>query len=329
MTDNSRLIVTPAESGTMGVNAVKRLHENRDRLMPVLLPGLDGYFVPPEPGSITMIQAQTHNAKSLFMDLWAQRMVANLRSRGRDDVIVWVDTETSADYLAMNQVSSLAGMSYLDIIESPGLNMKALMQAAFSVADVPIYTIATRLGRDGSEVHLSNINHGLEMLRSGQVDGTSRSIAAIFVDYLQALPLDPVVRKQRDVDSQRRLQVSRDVDTCRVMASRFDCPVVIGVQAKQSPDNTEMYKALRVPGGLYDGQETANIGQRADRILALSVPARSFADGQVIEYRNTSFTVRDNLLFVYVAKQRGRGFRAGRMCAYEIVPGGLAHIWND
>ncbi len=316
--DTERHIITPAEAGRMGVDLIRYLNDQRDRMMPLLLPGTEDYFMPLEPGSLTICQARTHNGKSWWMKRWAYRMLAHLKQRGRDEVIVWVDTETSADYLAMAQVASLSGISYRDIITKPGLDMQALLAAAVEVASQPLYTIATRLGMDGSEIHLSNIRRGLKMLRNGQVDGRKHTIAAVFVDYLQSLPLDPIVRKQQDIGAQRRLQVSRDVDTCRVIGSECGCPVILGVQAKQTPDATELFKCLGVPGSPYDGQETANIGQRADRIVALSVAERNFGRGQTLEYHNKRFVVAPNMMFMTVLKQRGEGFPAGATFAYTM-----------
>ena len=330
---DERHIVTPAELGVLGVQAVQRLHDNRERLMPMGLPGMENYFVPLEPGSLTIVQAQTHNGKSWFMNRWMRRMIKYLQSRNRDEVIVWVDTEVSADYLAMNRVSAESGIGYREIVYKQGLDMKALLRAAAAVAGVPLYTIATRLGRDGSEIHLTNIRKGLDMLEKGQVDGTPRKIAAVFIDYLQSLPLDPVVRKERDIDKQRRLQVSRDVDTCRVIGSQFDCSVILGVQAKQTPEMTAMWKALHLPS-MYDGQETANIAQRADRIISLSVAARNFPLGTNLEYRNEQITVVENLMFVGVLKQRGDGFPAGHVFAYMLDNNAtdpdlaMANVWD-
>ncbi len=314
---DERCIVTPAELGVLGVQAVQRLHDNRERLMPMGLPGMDDYFIPLEPGSLTIVQAQTHNGKSWFMNRWMRRMIKYLKHRERDEVIVWVDTEVTADYLAMNRVTSESGIGYRDIVYRPGLDMKALVRAAASIAGVPLYTIATRLGKDGSEVHLTNIRKGIDMLIKGQVDGTPRKVAAVFIDYLQSLPLDPVVRKERELDKQRRLQVSRDVDTCRVIASQFDCSVILGVQSKQSPEQTTLWRSLRLPG-MYDGQETANIAQRADRIISLSVAARNYPAGEVLEYRNRQITVVDNLMFVGILKQRGDNFPSGKVFAYML-----------
>lgn len=333
MTDK-RIILTPAEYATLGAETAKNLNARRDRLAPILLPGLDDYFHPLEPGTLTVVQAQTHNGKSLFMKLWKHRLMHHIMARDPDDVIVWVDTETPANYLALNQVASGAGMTYREIINKRGLDTAALFRSATKVSEQPVFTIASRLGEaNEDEIHLTNIRKGIDMLVRGEIDGRKRRVAAIFIDYLQELPIDPVVAKERDMDKQRRLQVKRDVNVCRQMGARFDCPIILGVQAKQTPAPTEMMRELAIPGSAYDGEETAGIGQRADRIIALSVPERTFGRGKVLNYHGKNLKVEPGLLLVAVLKQRGFD-NAGAVFAYQITSGSdlsqsLAHVWSE
>jgi len=334
---SERLIITPAESASLGINFIESLYAQRDRLMPLLLPGMDKYFMPLLPGELVAVVARTHNGKSWFMNQWSRRMIQHLRARGRDEVIVWVDTEMTADSLGTSAIARGAGLRMTDVLYGKsGLDMVALMNAARQVAEVPLYTIATRLGSKdgGAEVHLTNIQNGIRDLTKGQIDGRQHKVAAIFVDYLQALPIDPTVKKST-VESQRRLQVSRDVDRLRSMGSMFGCPVIVGVQAKQELAPTEAQRALGLPT-IYDGQETANIAQRPDRILSLSVAARNFSRGQAISYHGFNDAVRDGLMFVGVWKQRAAfdALPAGHVFAYEMSDDpdpsrGLRNLWSE
>lgn len=332
-----RLIITPAESALLGVEFIKSLHAQRDRLMPLLLPGMDTYFMPLLPGELVAVVARTHNGKSWFMNQWSKRMVKHLQSKNRDEAIVWVDTEMTADSLGTSAIARGAGLRMADVLYGKaGLDMTALMNAAKQVAEVPLYTIATRLGSKdgGAEVHLTNIQNGIRDLVRGQVDGQPRKVAAIFVDYLQALPVDPVVRKSA-AENQRRLQVSRDVDRLRSMAGMFGCPVIVGVQAKQDLAPTEAQKVLGLPT-IYDGQETANIAQRPDRIISLSVAPRNFPRGHRIDYRGFNGVVRDGLMFVGVWKQRAAfdALPAGHVFAYEMSDDldpfkSMRNLWSE
>lgn len=332
------IVVTPAEQAQLGVKFITDMHDQRDRAMPILLPGEISFYVPPVlPGENVMVVGQTHNGKSLFMDLWARRYVKHLRSKGRqDEIVVWVDTEQPADYLATSQMAALSGISDHDVLGLPGLDLKKLLGATNIMADSGIYLIATRLGEDqaGKEVHLTNIHKGLQMLQRGEIDGTPHKIAAVFIDYLQSLPIDPSV-KRAGIENQRRLQVSNDVDTLRRMGARLSCPTIVGVQAKQTLSPSDLQKAFALPS-IYDGQETANIAQRPDRIISVSVAARNFPLGSTIRYNHDSFLVRESLLFVGVMKQRRilEYRRAGHAFAFDIAEDtsdpmrALAHVWS-
>jgi hypothetical protein len=340
MTTGDRLIITPAEAGAMGVDFIQRVHDKRDRLMPILLPGeISMYFAPLLPGEMTLVIAQTHNGKSTFMKLWARRMSQHLKANGRgDEAIVWVDTEHPAEYVATGFVSGHARLSYNDVMTTGGLDPKRLIAASNVVADTPLYIIATRLGdddNDSNEIHLTNIKRSLKMLKDGKIDGAPRKIAAIFIDFLQALPIDPAVRRTA-LENQRRTQVSRDLVTIRRMSATLDCPVIVGVQAKQLMAPSPHKDILGLPG-IFDGEETSANGQRPDRILSLSVTAQNFPLGEEIKYRNARFMNRRGLLFVRVVKQRAvvGDLPAGHVFAFEFQKDttdpmtAIAHVWSE
>lgn len=311
------IIHTPAQVGQIGINYLDQIAHSRDRLAPILMPGLDAYFGPLLPGELCVVQAQTHHGKSLFMRSWANRIASYYASRGRPDVIPWIDTETPIDHLAMNQLASLSGSNMPEVVYGGRtIDLVALTRAATEIAKTPVFPIATRVG-DGreDEIHLSNIQNALRLLMTGKVDGVEHQIGAVFIDYLQALPYDPTVRKQRDIEGQRRLQVSRDVEVSRRTGSMCNAPVILGVQAKQTLDVRS--GDLPIPG-MYDGQETANIAQRADRIISLFMPGKRYPKGTPIEFANERFIVTPGLMFVRVLKQRLLGLPSGATFAYEI-----------
>jgi hypothetical protein len=145
--------------------------------------------------------------------------------------------------------------------------------------------------------------------------GRKLTVAAVFVDYIQALPIDPEI-KQAVRDQQRRLQVRSDVYRFRQMARYFDCPLIYGSQAKQVLQGTAGPNML-IPGN-YDSEETSAIGQRSDRIISLWMPKNTHTIGSTIDHKNIEFTVSEDMIWVKVGKQRG-GHPAGRawMCRVD------------
>lgn len=341
-----RIIHTPAEASAVGARYLDFIERNRDRLCPILLPGMDDYFGAVLPGEIVMVQAQSHNYKTGFMKSWAHRFANYLIERGRDEIVIWIDTETPMDHIALSQMARLAGETLPNIIYRGGYDPKQMLMAAREISKGKLFNIASTLGVDDVEdITLTNINNAMKMLVNGTFDGTKHKIAAIFIDYLQALPFDPAIKRQKDIDSQRRLQVSQDVNTCRRMGSMYNAPVILGVQAKQIMTGrlrtraTKYDKAegleteLEIPG-FFDGQETSNIGQRADRILSLAMPKQQYSRGTQWTYRDHIWTVDDGLLVVQVHKQRLEGLASGDVFIYQIdhdAPSGdnMTFLWSS
>jgi len=136
------------------------------------------------------------------------------------------------------------------------------------------------------------------------------------LDYLQALPIDPEVKKASR-EQQRRLQVAEDVFRLRAMTTHLGCPIIVGVQAKQDlSGNNQPYM---IPG-MYDGMETSAIATRFDRILSLWLPKTSYLIGSTPANRDGSVSVgpiRENQSFLKVVKQRG-GLPSGRVWEHKV-----------
>lgn len=297
------LVATPPETSAIGLEHVKRMEKDKHRAMPLPIDKIDGYFAPLMPGTICAVQAQTHNGKTLFMTHWETEHARYLARQGRqDEVIFHVDVENSIEGLAIGEFAKYSDHSVADLSRGNVRDWTKVIQAADKVAGVNIYRIADRLGvEDSPELYLTNIGrairHAVENLHPHKL-----KVACIFVDYLQALPPDPEY-KGKDSDEQRRLQVRRDVYRIRRMSHHFDCPVVVGVQAKQNLQGNPGPNML-IPG-IYDGEETAAIAQRFDRIISLWMPKVSHQVRQTLQHGSVCFQVTEDLMWIKVNKQRG------------------------
>jgi hypothetical protein len=93
------------------------------------------------------------------------------------------------------------------------------------------------------------------------------------------------------------------------MANYFECPVIVGIQAKQHLSGNAGQNMM-LPG-VYDGEETSSIGQRFDRLLSLWMPKMTHTVGDWLEHGNIRFEVDEETLWMKVLKQRG-GLPSGR-----------------
>ncbi len=304
-------IYTPAEVSTYAKQQIEWMRDNQHRAIRFFIPGMDQYFAPLLPGQVCALIAQTSNYKSGFMHAWERAVADQLEREARlDEVVVHVSVEESVEDQAFLLFSQETGEDAGDIARGQIQDWSKLHQAAIKVGTIPIYRIGDSLARaeDFPKLHVSNMVRSIKFLQD-ELLGRKVKIAALFFDYLQAFPFDDEHRMMGDKDSQRRLQVRSDIYRLRQTAAYFNAPVVVAVQAKQHLEGAPS-KQFYLPG-VFDGEESSSIAQRCDRVISLWMPKMNHSLGEVIDYKNMVFTVRENLLWVKVCKQRGR-LPAGR-----------------
>ena len=314
---------TPQQVVAIGLANAERAEAQRHRAIPFPIPGIDDYIAHLLPGEIFSILAQTHMNKSGLIEWWEYKLATSLLDNGRtDEVIVHVDTETVIEDQAAAAFGRQAGVNPADIVRGNIDDWDALRSAAVQVGVIPIVRIGVSLGAQGdsfSDIYLSHIEAEMTRIESGQIFGNKRKVAALFVDYLQALPFDPEV-KRASLGDRRRLQVRADMFNLRDIGRRFSTPVIVGVQAKQDLSG-HLGPNMYIPG-IYDGVETADIATRTDRMVSLWMPKNTHSQGEALRHKDLTFTVRENLMFVRALKQRGR-LPSGRVwpCYIDFATG--------
>ena len=285
---------------------------------------MSDYFAPLLPGELCFVIAQTHNYKTGVINAWESFQVNNMSS-DRNEVIIHVDLETPVEHLAIREAGKILNISANDIMQGRVKDMDALKRAALKVGNSPVYRIGASLGRKDvsfNDLYLSNIEGAIEYIIDGVHDNQVK-VAAIYLDYLQALPYDPEI-KRSPAEHQRRLQVRSDVYRLRGMGTKLECPAITGVQARQTLQHAP-HRNFLVPGK-YDGKETSDIAERADRVISLWMPKETHMVNTAIEYRNLHFIVTPELLWVKVCKQRG-GLPSGQSfpCTIDFTSNTIAH----
>lgn len=309
-------VFTPAETSALGVERVMEMEANRHRAMPLDIAVIGSYLAPLMPGDLCGVQAQTSNYKSGLINSWEHSLARHLKAKGRDDeVIIHVDTESTIEGLAVQEIARGSDHSIADLSRGNVRDWSKVIQAAGQLASVNIYRIGAALGRDDMpDLYLSNIYRAIRFMTDGKLTDQKIVPACIFIDYLQALPIDPEVRDANKKD-QRRLQVRSDVYRMRRMANYFQCPVVVGVQAKQHMSG-HAGPNMCIPG-TYDGEETSAIAQRFDRIISLWMPKTTHMVGTSIKHGKISIDVEESSIWIKVNKQRG-GLPAGQSWPCKI-----------
>lgn len=319
---NSDNIYSPHDVGMLGYKQAQRAAEHAQfgielDIQGTFDPAVKDYFAPLLPWEICAVQAQTSNGKTYFVNWWERQIAAQLKRQVRDEVIIHVSLEESVEAMSYQDYGRLLKVKPADFARGTFTDWSKMQWAMGQIDTIPIWRIgdSPEKPKDAPELYLSNIYRSIRELAEGKLTGSPIKIAVVIVDYLQALPLDPEV-KRASKDSQRRLQVAEDVFRLREMTTHLGCPVIVPLQAKQHLEgNNEPYK---IPG-TYDGLETSAIATRFDRILSLWMPKTSYLVGSPVfsKDKNLLFEVRENQVFLKVNKQRG-SLPAGRVWELKI-----------
>lgn len=320
MSELRSAVFTAAEKSTIGIEYIQQMQAQKHRAMPLPLKGVGNneYFADLMPGEICAVQAQTSNYKSGFMNWWERGLAKHLVATGREnEIIIHVDTETSIQSLAIQDIARNSNHTVADLSRGNVRDWKQVIQAAGKMSGIEVYSVAHSLGTDTMpDLYLSNIYRAIRFMVGGELLGKPLTPACIFIDYLQALPIDPEVKSgEKEMKHQRRLQVRQDVYRLRQMAAFFECPIVVGVQAKQVLTGHGGVN-MQIPG-TYDGEETSSIAQRFDRMLSLWLPKTTHTVGTSLTHSGISFDVTESLMWLKVNKQRG-GLPAGRSWKCDI-----------
>lgn len=307
-----RAVYTPAEVLKYGDAAIKSIKERSRRAIGLGIPLIDDYFAPALPGELVAIIAQTSNYKSGFMHAIERAAAEQIDRENRPEILIHVSVEESVEQQAFYLLARESGEDAGKLAQGIVQDWKKLEQAKIKVGAIDIYRIGESLARAEDFPHLSvsNMIRSIQAIANGDITGKPMKVGGLFFDYLQAFPIDEDLAKLGQLETQRRLQVKADIFRLRQAAAYYDCPVFVAVQAKQTLTGCRQGDSIQMPG-IYDGEETSSIAQRADRIIQLAMPKMTNTINSQIQVGDRQITVTDDLLYVKIGKQRG-GLPSGR-----------------
>ena len=278
------------------------MRDNEHMALAFPIPGLQYYFHPVYPGEQATIFAESHNYKTGFMDFWASFAAQKMAEKQAKAVIVKINTEDAIETSITGELTRHGGGLLDDLSSGKILDEQEYIHAEVTAGALPIVHIGESLGMDDSNaglLYLSNIIRLIDYIRKSYF-AEPVQIAAIFLDYIQALPFDPEFRNGAHMEGTRRLQVIQDETRIRRAAKYFSCPVIMAAQSRELADKKD---GMRMPG-FYDIQESTFVSQRSDRLYSLALPKMSAHPGQVIDVGPISFKVNDEQLWIKCHKQK-------------------------
>jgi hypothetical protein len=271
------------------------------------------YFHPTFPGRMTLVVAPSHSFKTEWTNFWAKTAAVELSEQMNDGkrrgVIVKISTEDAIESLVESEIASFGGGKLDDISMGDIKNPEAFVQAEAIVGGLPIVHIGESLGMDDSNAALlclSNIAKLVDYIRKDHF-GEETPIAAIFLDYLQALPFDKEVAAHKNMTDSRTLQINRDVDTFRRMVKHFACPGVMAAQAPPEEQSSVARESIKLPG-FWDVHWSKYPPQRTDFMYSLWMPKLDYKIGEMVgntpKNPKWNFPVRNNSLWIKCLKHK-------------------------
>jgi len=301
--DFSTVVFSPQEASTRAEKKARALRDVAHRGIEFPLPEVATYpFSPLIPGQLCIIVAQTSNCKTAFMDFWKDEAVKQLaRQKRRGEAIFYISVEDTLEEQLFFEISKRTGYPVDEISTGHAENWDTVIECTVELGGIPVYRVCNTLDdpENTPELYMTNIIKAINYA----VNRDKVKPALFIFDYLQAMPLDPS-RRGYSASDVRRLQIRADVYEARKL-SRM-APVIMACQAKQTLSAGQP-ETLYIPG-IYDGEESSSIAQRADRMISLWLPAQKLSSkmNTLVDVGNLSYVVRPELLFMKVTKQRGR-----------------------
>lgn len=308
----TRVLYSPQEASFYGVELIRAIEAGKSRSLIFPVAGMRNYVAPLMPWETMVIMAQTSNYKSGMFDFWEHTAAEQLIVQERaNEAILHISLEETVEAMAFRGFARLGSENAGALARGKVSDWDRLLGNSAKFAGIPIYRIGdSTMNRAavGIGLYLTNIERAVDSLVRGDVTGEPVVLGGIFLDYVQALPLDPEVKTGK-IEMQRRLQIVQDVYRLQKWPVRYNCPVVYAAQCKQQLQNES--GNWKLPG-MYDGEESAVLAQRPDRIITQWLPKQTCTLGTMIEYGSVRFRVEENMLLMRVAKQRG-GLPAGKI----------------
>jgi len=317
----------PGEFAAAGMEDIKRAQELGTKWMAINVPKLGSYFAPTRAGQLVSVIGKPSMGKSLLLHHFNHQMAAQLVKEKRfSEAIYHVSVEEPIEYMAMLALAKQSGERVSDLSQGIVQDAGMLSVAANNLSGIPIIYIAESVTSKRPQTMVDSLNL-TNVFRTIQdvIQQTQMAPAAITIDYLQALPIDPRLAKSAEPVDHRRLQVRADVYFTRRAGLFFGCPMFLGVQAKQtlageSASRRDQQMPMIVMPGMFDGEESSSIGQRSDRIMSVCIPARLYPIGTTAQLGTVAgevMEVDEDDFLVKVVKQRGF-LPAGKTFQFKI-----------
>ncbi len=273
--------------------------------LPFYIADLDRIMRPARGGELITFLASTSHYKTGMMSYIARQAAmdsqrrSNLRADKKREVFFFATWEDSIEKVGIGDIAYSTGLD-IEAMEDGKFSDEEMMLIIKAIIDHNSYPLlmighSERSLASRPEITLNQVHDAID-LASNELN-EDVCIGGIFLDYLQRIHIT-------GGESQRRMQVARNVEQCKNMALQYNCPVYLGCQAGRQV----ALRDIKIPTR-YDGLETSNIEQTSDRLLALYMPKFDYRtmdllpSDYVTDYDDPIYVTED-LVIVEILKQK-------------------------
>ncbi len=289
----AQAVHSPADVANYTLEVVESRLKNRQLALTTGVGTLDRFMKPVLPGEVIVVQANTGQGKTSFMQIWARSVVKQLQAReGVNEFVCYITYETLVEEMGLYDLAALTGIDSSEAWHGHITDdqYQELVHAAMKRSAMPLWVIGRSMKRKRQyDLPLSKVQQALHKLE----DEKGLKPAIIFLDYIQTVPAEGDYKD-------RRLAVIDVADRIKELAVTCGCPVVAGAQAKVDVFNKDGNK---IPG-TYDAQESSRVAQDADKVISLWYPKATEGEGATVDLNGTPITVTKDLMVIAIRKQR-------------------------
>lgn len=287
------VVFSPQQASVLAVKSIELRRDMKNAGLRTGIHDLDNVLLPMRSGELIAVMAYTTNYKSGFMSFLAKSACDQIEDEN-GEIVIYLSWEQSVEEQTMLDISftSMIDASRLykgDISEQQWTEM---LKASVERATKPLWLIghSENSGSRRPRLSMTDVAAALAYV----VDVQKKRPRLIVLDYLQRINRDDC--RSNDI----RVAMMEVVDRAKDMSLAFGCPVLLGTQAGRQV----LERQWKMPT-LADSQESSNLEQSSDKIIALWYPKTSDPLGADVRYsKDLTFKVTNNLLLLNILKQK-------------------------
>jgi replicative DNA helicase len=255
-----------------------------------------GAVLPMRGGDVALIVGRPGDGKTTILSYHAVHEIENIIKRGKEteETVVYATWEGTVDGIYASILAPKGGFSTSDYLWND-VDIEKVKKAAVKHGMMPLIMLGFSTMRRSSKSILMTLDKILDAVRMIQ-DGVrvpKRKVTLLLLDYLQLIPS----RNAHD----RIDQVSQAIVGCKNLGMDLNIPTFLGAQASREVDQMQGVRLA----AQHHVQWSSQAEQHADKLFAITRPARYLPPSSAISLNGTEIPVTETLLLMAMRKQRG------------------------